>query len=69
MNFSTFLGVVLLGITYWEYSKDETDTAFIFEWWAWFDVSRSSTPLLYWLIIIAQIIGGVFLIFCGIKKG
>ncbi len=69
MNFLTLLGVVLLAITYWDYRKEETDTVFILDWWAWFDVSRASFPLLYWLIILAQIVGGITLIFYGFKNG
>lgn len=69
MNFLTLMGVALLGITYWDYRKEETDTIFILDWWVWFDVSRASFPLLYWLIIVAQIVGGFGLVFWGLKSG
>lgn len=68
MNALTFLGIALLVITFWDYQKDKTNTVFLFDRWLKFDVSRSSSPLLYWLILIAQTIGGVFLIFLGIVK-
>jgi hypothetical protein len=69
MDSLTVLGIALLVITFWDYQKDKTNTVFLFEWWAWFDVSRSSSPSLYWMILAAQTIGGVFLIFSGIKNG
>jgi hypothetical protein len=62
------LAAVLLVITYWDYRRAETDTVFLLEWWAWFDVSRSSWPTLYWLCISVQLIGVVVLLICGFRN-
>ncbi len=69
MNFYFILAAVLLGLTYWDYRKDETDTIFLLDWWVSFDVSRSSWPSLYWACISTQLVGVVVLIVCGFKNG
>ena len=69
MNFLVLLGIALLLLTYWEYRRDETDTVLIFEWWAWFDVSRASFPLFYWTILTVQAVAGVVLIIQGLSDG
>ena len=67
MNFYFIMAAILLGITYWDYRRDETDTIFLLDWWAWFDISRGSWPVLYWLCLTAQIIGAITLIVCGLR--
>ena len=67
MNFFVVLGIVLLLVTFWEFRRGESDTIFLLDWWLWFDVSQSKTPLLYWLAIAAQAIAGIVLIVKGLS--
>jgi hypothetical protein len=66
MNSFIFWGIALLVVTVWEYQREKTNTLFLFKWWLRWDISRHSFPLLYWFILLAQTVGGVFLIFHGI---
>lgn len=62
-----FIGLFLFAEVATKYEKSEP--WYLFDSLIRFDVSRSSTPLLYWMILIAQTTGGVFLILHGIENG
>ena len=67
MSFYLVAGIVVLYLTYRDFVREETDTIFLFDFWAWFEVSRSSFPLLYWAALIAQLICGIGLLICALK--
>jgi hypothetical protein len=69
MNSFTFWGIALLVVTVWEYQTEKTNTLFLFKSWLRYDISKSKLPWLYWFILMAQTVGGVFLILHGIKTG
>jgi hypothetical protein len=69
MNIYFILAAILLFFTYRDYQDEESDTIFLIDSWAWFDVSKSSWPTLYWLCMGAQVIGIISLIICGFRVG
>lgn len=67
MNTMVLIGIGVLFLTAWDFFRDETDTLLIFDRWPWFDISRQSSPLTFWVIIIIQIGIGLSLIFKGLS--
>ncbi len=61
MNFFMLMGFLMLGITYWDYKREETSIDFLF--YLWFEISRESMPTLYWLILAMQALAGLMLIY------
>jgi len=66
MNTMVLIGIGVLLLTAWDFFRDETNTILIFDRWSWFDISRQSSPLTFWVIIIIQIGIGLSLIFKGL---
>jgi hypothetical protein len=70
VDLCVILGIVLLVLTCWDYWRAESDATILFDllfdwWWGWFDVSRDSFPLFYWMCLITQAVAGVALIIYG----
>lgn len=47
-------GTLVLLATLRDIKRHKTDTVSIFPWWAWFNVTQESSPVLYWTCIVAQ---------------
>ncbi len=47
-------GAFILVATLRDIQRQRTDTVSIFPWWAWFDVSKEKSPILFWTCISAQ---------------
>ena len=65
MNIAIVLGLALIALTIWDLLKEETDTILVLDWWGWFDVSKASHPIAYWLIIAFQFGLGVYFLYQG----
>jgi hypothetical protein len=61
------MGLVLLALTWWELQREETDTVWVLGWGPWFDVSRQSSPMWFWIIISAQAVSGVAMVIEGVR--
>ena len=66
MGAEFWIGILILAATVWDLSRDETDTVFVLDIFPWFDISRKSFPVIYWIIIITQAGIGLTMVFNGI---
>lgn len=65
----TVLGLIVLALTALDYSRRETNTAFILDnWSSWFEISAAKLPWLYWTIIAIQTVTGITLVILGVVQ-
>ncbi len=59
-------GMFVLGMTWWDYRREEADTLLLFDWMWWWEFRRSEYPAIFWLLILGQACVGAGLILGGL---
>lgn len=60
------IGFVIIALTVWDIKRGDADSIFIFEPLWFLDFERNRFPLIFWAIIIAQFILGLYCIIVGL---
>lgn len=63
------VGLVMIGFTWWDWRRGETSAGLISTWLGWLNISRDDSPLLYTLILIAQLVLSAVCIWLGLRPG
>jgi hypothetical protein len=67
--FTILLGLGVLGLAWYSYRDNESDTIFLLDWdWFWLDFDRSEHPILFWAALITEICVGIGLIITGVAS-
>jgi hypothetical protein len=61
------IGLMIIGITIWDYRREEADFLFWFEY-SWWDINRTDNPILFWIAIVAQILCAILCIAWGVTS-
>ena len=62
------VGLAVIGFSWWDWRREETDAGIFSTWLGWLNVSRDDSPQLYRLILIVQLVVGVVCIYLGLRS-
>jgi hypothetical protein len=60
------LGIAIIIFTLWDISRKEADTGILTEFLLFFNVKHKHSPVIFWTLVIAQLLAGLFFIVEGV---